>query len=143
MLNSVVVPIVVEKDPNGFERSYDIYSRLLKDFIVFVTGPIDLAVANTFIAQILFLESVDEKRDISVYINSPGGEAYAGRAMYDTMKYVKNDISTINGMRVLTPHVSGASLESKATVDEATIILKDKRLAPIYKGRTLMIFDYK
>ncbi|HAZ29521.1 TPA: ATP-dependent Clp protease proteolytic subunit [candidate division WWE3 bacterium] len=96
MLNSVVVPIVVEKDPNGFERSYDIYSRLLKDFIVFVTGPIDLAVANTFIAQILFLESVDEKRDISVYINSPGGEAYAGRAMYDTMKYVKNDISTIN-----------------------------------------------
>ena len=96
MLNSVGVPIVVEKDPNGFERSYDIYSRLLKDFIVFVTGPIDLAVANTFIAQILFLESVDEKRDISVYINSPGGEAYAGRAMYDTMKYVKNDISTIN-----------------------------------------------
>ena len=96
MLNSVVVPIVLEKDPNGFERSYDIYSRLLKDFIVFVTGPIDLAVANTFIAQILFLESVDEKRDISVYINSPGGEAYAGRAMYDTMKYVKNDISTIN-----------------------------------------------
>src|SRR3990172_10592979 len=93
---SVLVPIVVEKDPNGFERSYDIYSRLLKDFIVFVTGPIDMGVANTFIAQLLFLESEDQKRDINVYINSPGGEAYSGFAMYDTMKHVKNDISTIN-----------------------------------------------
>src|SRR3990172_11784306 len=91
-----LVPIVVEKDPNGFERSYDIYSRLLKDFIVFVTGPIDMGVANTFIAQLLFLESEDQKRDINVYINSPGGEAYSGFAMYDTMKHVKNDISTIN-----------------------------------------------
>ena len=96
MKNNILVPIVVEKDPSGYERSYDIYSRLLKDFIVFVTGPIDLSVANTFIAQLLFLESQDEKRDINVYINSPGGEAYAGRAMYDTMKYVKNDIATIN-----------------------------------------------
>ncbi len=96
MQNSVLVPTVVEKDPNGFERAYDIYSRLLKDFIVFVTGPIDLATANTFIAQLLFLESDNDSRDISVYINSPGGEAYAGRAMYDTMKYVKNEITTIN-----------------------------------------------
>jgi ATP-dependent Clp protease protease subunit len=94
--NSVLVPVVVEKDPNGYERSYDIYSRLLKDFIVFVTGQIDLTVANTFIAQLLFLESQDEKRDINVYINSPGGDAYSGFAMYDTMKYVKNDITTIN-----------------------------------------------
>lgn len=96
MQDSVLIPTVVEKDPNGFERAYDIYSRLLKDFIVFVTGPIDLGVANTFIAQLLFLESQDETRDINVYINSPGGEAYAGRAMYDTMKYVKNEITTIN-----------------------------------------------
>lgn len=96
MQNSVLIPTVIEKDPSGFERAYDIYSRLLKDFIVFVTGPIDLATANTFIAQLLFLESQDEKRDIAVYINSPGGEAYAGRAMYDTMKYVKNEIATIN-----------------------------------------------
>jgi len=94
--NNTLIPIVVEKDPNGFERSYDIYSRLLKDFIVFVTGPIDMGVANTFIAQLLFLESEDQKRDINVYINSPGGEAYSGFAMYDTMKHVKNDISTIN-----------------------------------------------
>lgn len=94
--NSTLVPIVVEKDPNGFERSYDIYSRLLKDFIVFVTGPIDMGVANTFIAQLLFLESTDSERDIKVYVNSPGGAAYAGFAMYDTMKHVKNEITTIN-----------------------------------------------
>lgn len=94
--NSTLVPIVVEKEPNGMERSYDIYSRLLKDYIVFVTGPIDMGVANTFIAQLLFLQSQDPERDISVYVNSPGGEVYAGRAMYDTMKHVKNDIVTIN-----------------------------------------------
>lgn len=96
MNNSTLVPVVVEKEPNGMERSYDIYSRLLKDFIVFVTGPIDMGVANTFIAQLLFLESQDPERDIKIYINSPGGEAYAGFAMYDTMKHVKNEIITIN-----------------------------------------------
>jgi len=94
--NSTLVPIVVEKDPSGNERSYDIYSRLLKDYIVFVTGEIDMGVANTFIAQILFLQSQDPERVISVYINSPGGEVYAGVAMYDTMKHVKNEIVTIN-----------------------------------------------
>ncbi|KKU49493.1 MAG: ATP-dependent Clp protease proteolytic subunit, partial [candidate division WWE3 bacterium GW2011_GWC1_47_10] len=70
MKNNILVPVVVEKDPNGFERSYDIYSRLLKDFIVFITGPIDTAIANTFIAQLLFLESDDPTRDIKIYINS-------------------------------------------------------------------------
>ena len=94
--NDTLVPVVVEKEPNGYERSYDIYSRLLKDFIVFVTGPIDMGVANTFIAQMLFLESQDPERDIEVYINSPGGEVYAGIAMYDTIKHVKNDVVTIN-----------------------------------------------
>ena len=95
-MNNTLVPIVVEKDPKGNERSYDIYSRLLKDFIIFVTGPIDMAVANTFIAQMLFLESTDPERQINVYINSPGGSAYDGLAMYDTIKHVKNDVSTIN-----------------------------------------------
>jgi len=95
-MKNTLIPVVVEKDPNGFERSYDIYSRLLKDWIVFVTGPIDMAMANTFIAQMLFLESQDGSRDISVYINSPGGEVYAGRAMYDTIKHVKNEVVTIN-----------------------------------------------
>jgi len=78
------------------ERSYDIYSRLLKDFIVFVTGAIDMGAANTFIAQLLFLENQDPDRDIKIYVNSPGGEVYAGIAMYDTIKHVKNDIVTIN-----------------------------------------------
>ncbi|OGC57979.1 ATP-dependent Clp protease proteolytic subunit [candidate division WWE3 bacterium RIFCSPLOWO2_01_FULL_41_9] len=95
-INDILVPIVVEKDPNGYERSYDIYSRLLKDWIIFITGPIDMATANTFIAQMLFLESQDAQRDIRVYINSPGGEVYAGRAMYDTIKHVKNEVVTIN-----------------------------------------------
>jgi ATP-dependent Clp protease protease subunit len=95
-INNTLVPIVIEKDQNGMERSYDIYSRLLKDFIVFVTGPIDMGVANTFIAQLLFLESQNPDKDISVYINSPGGEVYAGIAMYDTIKHIKNDVITIN-----------------------------------------------
>lgn len=91
-----LVPVVVEKNPGGFERSYDIYSRLLKDNIVFITGPITGASANTFIAQMLFLENEDPKKDINVYINSQGGEAYAGFAIYDTIKHVENDVSTIN-----------------------------------------------
>jgi ATP-dependent Clp protease protease subunit len=94
--DNTLVPVVIEKDPNGIERSYDIYSRLLKDFIVFVTGGIDMGVANTFIAQMLFLESTDPERDINIYINSQGGVTYAGKAMYDTIKHVKNDVSTIN-----------------------------------------------
>ena len=94
--NNTLVPIVVEKEPNGMERSYEIYSRLLKDFIVFVTGAIDMGAANTFIAQLLFLENQDPDRDIKIYVNSPGGEVYAGIAMYDTIKHVKNDIVTIN-----------------------------------------------
>jgi ATP-dependent Clp protease, protease subunit len=93
---SNLVPILIEKEANGNERSYDIYSRLLKDYIVFVTGEINEGMANTFIAQLLFLESNDPDRDISVYINSGGGSAYAGLAMYDTMKHIKNDVSTIN-----------------------------------------------
>lgn len=94
-LFNTLVPVVVEKEGN-YERSYDIYSRLLKDFIIFVTGPIDMATANTFIAQMLFLEATDPTRDIKVYINSPGGEAYSGRAMFDTVSHVKNDVVTIN-----------------------------------------------
>ncbi len=96
MKSNTLVPIVVERDPKGFERSWDIYSRLLEDYIVFVTGPIDMGTANTFIAQMLFLESKNPERDISIYINSPGGSVYAGLAMYDTIKHVKNEVVTIN-----------------------------------------------
>lgn len=88
------VPIVVEQSNRG-ERSYDIYSRLLKDRIVFIGGPIDDTVANLVIAQLLFLESEDPDKDIHVYINSPGGVVTAAMAMYDTMQYVKPDVSTI------------------------------------------------
>lgn len=95
-MNNTLVPVVVEKDQGGMERSYDIYSRLLKDNVIFVTGPIDMGTANTFIAQMLFLESQNPDKDISVYINSPGGEVYAGVAMYDTIKHIKNDVVTIN-----------------------------------------------
>ncbi len=92
---SVLVPIVVESDPKGFERSYDIYSRLLKDRIIFLGSDIDMAVANTIIAQLLFLEAEDPKKDIHLYINSPGGIVYPGLAIYDTMKNIKCDVSTI------------------------------------------------
>ncbi|WP_425060531.1 ATP-dependent Clp protease proteolytic subunit [Sporomusa carbonis] len=88
------VPIVVEQSNRG-ERAYDIYSRLLKDRIVFIGGPIDDNVANLVIAQLLFLESEDPDKDIHVYINSPGGMVTAGLAIYDTMQYIKPDVSTI------------------------------------------------
>jgi len=89
-----LIPTVIEKSPFG-ERAYDIYSRLLKERIVFLGGPIIDPVANAVIAQLLFLESEDEKKDIKLYINSPGGAVAAGLAIYDTMQYVKPDVSTI------------------------------------------------
>lgn len=88
------VPIVVEQTGRG-ERSYDIYSRLLKDRIIFLGGAIDDAMANTIVAQLLFLESEDPDKDIYLYINSPGGSVSAGLAIYDTMRYIKPDVSTI------------------------------------------------
>ncbi len=89
-----LIPIVVEKTARG-ERAYDIYSRLLRDRIVFIGQPIDDNVANTVIAQMLFLEVEDAKKDIKLYINSPGGLVTSGLAIYDTMQYIKPDISTI------------------------------------------------
>jgi ATP-dependent Clp protease protease subunit len=89
-----LVPMVVEQTSRG-ERAYDIYSRLLKDNIVFLGMPIDDMVSNLIIAQLLFLEAEDPDKDISIYINSPGGSITAGLAIYDTMRFVKPDISTI------------------------------------------------
>lgn len=91
---SYYVPIVVEQSGRG-ERSYDIYSRLLKDRIIFLGTAIDDTVANLVVAQLLFLESEDPDKDISIYINSPGGSVTAGLAIYDTMQYIKPDVSTI------------------------------------------------
>lgn len=91
---STLVPMVVEQTNRG-ERAYDIYSRLLKDRIIFIGGPIDDTVANLVTAQLLFLEAEDPDKDIHLYINSPGGSITSGMAIYDTMKYVKPDVSTI------------------------------------------------
>ena len=92
--NSILVPTVIEKSTYG-ERAYDIYSRLLKERIIFLGSPVNDAVANTVIAQLLFLASEDAKKDIKLYINSPGGSVTAGLAIYDTMQYIKPDVSTI------------------------------------------------
>ena len=90
----MLVPMVVEQTNRG-ERAYDIYSRLLRDSIIFIGTPIDDNVANLVIAQLLFLEAEDPERDISLYINSPGGSITAGLAIYDTLQFIKNDVSTI------------------------------------------------
>jgi ATP-dependent Clp protease protease subunit len=89
-----LVPIVVEQTARG-ERSYDIYSRLLKDRVVFIVGPIDDYMANVVVAQLLFLESENPDKDVHLYINSPGGIVTAGLSIYDTMQFIKPDVSTI------------------------------------------------
>lgn len=94
MKNQTLVPMVIEQTPRGYERAYDIYSRLLKDRILFIGTPIDDYVANLVIAQMLFLQMEDVTKDINVYVNSPGGSVTAGLAIYDTMQFVKCDVST-------------------------------------------------
>ncbi len=89
-----LIPIVIEQSPRG-ERAYDIYSRLLKERIVFLGGVVDDEIANLIIAQFLFLEAEDPKRDITLYINSPGGMVTSGLAIYDTMQYIRPDVSTL------------------------------------------------
>ena len=93
-IDSALVPYVIEQTPRG-ERSYDIYSRLLNDRIVFLGEEINSTTANLVIAQLLHLESQDSEKDISLYINSPGGEVYSGLAILDTMNFIKPDVSTI------------------------------------------------
>src|SRR5216684_936454 len=92
--NSLLVPMVIEQTGRG-ERSYDIYSRLLKDRIIFIGSAIDDDVANLVIAQLLFLSAQDAEKDIHLYINSPGGSVTAGMGIYDTMQFIKPDVSTI------------------------------------------------
>ncbi|MBP7370037.1 MAG: ATP-dependent Clp endopeptidase proteolytic subunit ClpP [Arenimonas sp.] len=89
-----LIPMVVEQTPRG-ERSFDIYSRLLKERVIFLVGPVDDYVANVVIAQLLFLEAENPEKDVSLYINSPGGVVTAGLAIYDTMRFIKPDVSTI------------------------------------------------
>ena len=94
MEKNTVIPYVVENTGKG-ERSYDIYSRLLEDRIIFLTGEINDQVADAIVAQLIYLEGKDPDKDISLYINSPGGSVSAGLAIYDTMKYIRSDVSTI------------------------------------------------
>lgn len=89
-----LIPMVVDRTDSG-ERSFDIYSRLLEDRVIFLSGPITNELANLVVAQLIYLESKDPTKDISLYINSPGGEVTAGLAIYDTMKYIRPDVSTI------------------------------------------------
>ncbi len=91
---SILIPTVIEKTNLG-ERAYDIYSRLLKEGIIFLGGPIDDTVANIVIAQLLFLQSENPSKEISLYVNSPGGSVTAGLAIIDTMNHIKNDVSTV------------------------------------------------
>jgi len=117
-----LVPIVVEKEANS-ERSYDIYSRLLKDRIVMLNGPVEDNMANLIIAQMLFLESEDSDADINLYINSPGGSVTAGLAIYDTMQFIKCDISTI----VMGQAASMGSFLAQAGTPGKRIVLPESR----------------
>jgi ATP-dependent Clp protease protease subunit len=93
-INSGLVPMVVEQTPRG-ERAFDIYSRLLKERIIFLSGPIDDYISNLVVAQLLFLESENPEKDISIYINSPGGVISSGLAIYDTMQFIAFEVSTL------------------------------------------------
>ena len=93
-IKSALIPMVVEQTPRG-ESSFDIYSRLLKERVIFLSGPIDDNISNLVVAQLLFLESENPEKDISIYINSPGGSISAGLAIYDTMQFISSSVSTL------------------------------------------------
>ncbi|MFA5117002.1 MAG: ATP-dependent Clp endopeptidase proteolytic subunit ClpP [Candidatus Omnitrophota bacterium] len=94
MKGQTLVPMVIEQTSRGYERAYDIFSRLLKDRIIFIGTPIDDGIANLVIAQMLFLQMEDANKEISIYVNSPGGSVTAGLAIYDTIQFVKPDVAT-------------------------------------------------
>jgi ATP-dependent Clp protease protease subunit len=121
----MVVPVVVESD-GRWERSFDIYSRLLRERIVFLGTEVDDAVANVIAAQLLFLEAEDPEKDISLYINSPGGSAYAGMAIYDTMQYVQPDVRTIcigMGMSAAAMILSGGAPGKRFALPNAKLMI--------------------
>ena len=118
-----LIPIVVEQTPRG-ERSYDIYSRLLKDRIIFLGTEIDDATANTIIAQLLFLEATDPDKDIYIYINSPGGSVSSTIAIYDTIQYIRSDVSTI----CIGMAASGAALILASGAKGKRFVLPNSRI---------------
>ncbi len=120
-----LIPMVVEQD-GRYERSFDIYSRLLRERIVFLGQPVDDQLANLITAQLLFLEGEDPDKDISMYINSPGGEVYAGMAIYDAMQYVKPDVSTVctgMGMSAAAMILSGGAAGKRFALPNAKIMI--------------------
>ena len=125
MLIGQVIPMVVESD-GRYDRSYDIYSRLLRERIVFLGTEVDDQVANLISAQLLFLEAEDPDKDISLYINSPGGSAYAGMAIYDTMQYVRPDVSTVcigMGMSAGAMILAGGAAGKRFALPNAKIMI--------------------
>jgi ATP-dependent Clp protease protease subunit len=121
----LTMPMVIEQSPRG-ERHMDIYSRLLKERIIFIGTPIDDTVANLVVAQLLFLQSEDASKDISIYINSPGGSVYAGLAIYDTMQYLKPDIATFcMGMAMSMGAVllAGGAKNKRYALPNSTILI--------------------
>jgi len=120
--NSVLIPTVIESD-GRVERAFDIYSRLLKDRIIFLGTDVNSHTANLVVAQLLFLQSEDAKKDIYLYINSPGGSVYDGMAIYDTMNYIKNDVSTVGiGLQASM----GAFLLSSGTKGKRSLLPNSK-----------------
>ena len=120
-----LVPMVIERDGRG-ERSFDIYSRLLRERIVFLGREVDDEIANVIAAQLLYLEAEDPDKDISLYINSPGGSAYAGMAIYDTMQYVKPDVRTIcigMGMSAAAMILAGGAAGKRMALPNAKIMI--------------------
>ncbi len=121
----MLVPMVVESD-GRFERSFDIYSRLLRERIVFLGQEVEEGIANSITAQLLFLEAEDADKDISLYVNSPGGSAYAGMAIYDTMQYVKPDVRTIcigMGMSAAAMILAGGAVGKRMALPNAKIMI--------------------
>src|SRR5436305_399422 len=120
-----LVPMVIEQDARG-ERAFDIYSRLLRERIVFVAGEIDDELANLVVAQMLHLEADDPEKDIAIYVNSPGGSVYAGLAIYDTMQFVKPDVSTICvgiAMSMGALLLAGGKAEKRMALPNAKILI--------------------
>ena len=120
-----VIPMVVEQTSRG-ERSYDIYSRLLKERVIFLSGEVEDRMANLIVAQLLFLESEDPKKDINIYINSPGGSVTAGMAIYDTMQFIKPDVRTLcNGQACSMGAflLAGGTAGKRATLPNARVMI--------------------
>jgi len=122
---SVLIPMVIEADGRA-ERSFDIYSRLLRERIVFLGREVDDEIANLITAQLLFLEAEDPEKDISLYVNSPGGSAYAGMAIYDTMQYVRPDVRTIcmgMGMSAAAMILAGGAAGKRMALPNAKVMI--------------------